>query len=192
MVTASSLATRIDMWDPTSGQSTTELESVDREKRREIVRAEAMALLDKQIGMSGVKSRSAAWSPRRSWTRSAPRWVSRPRRPVRPTSSPVLPAPVRPRWPGCWPSCCLELGVIARGGGGGIRPQLVDQYLGKTAQKTNAVIDKALGALLFIDEAYSLYGKGYADGDAYGEEAVNTLLARLENERRTEDPPRSW
>lgn len=68
------------------------------------------------------------------------------------------------------------------------RPQLVDQYLGKTAQKTNAVIDKALGGLLFIDEAYSLYQKGYSDGDAYGQEAVDTLLARLENERKTEDP----
>ncbi len=64
----------------------------------------------------------------------------------------------------------------------------MDQYLGKTAQKTNAVIDKALGGLLFIDEAYSLYQKGYSDGDAYGQEAVDTLLARLENERKTEDP----
>jgi hypothetical protein len=45
-----------------------------------------------------------------------------------------------------------------------------------------------LGGLLFIDEAYSLVQKGYSDGDPYGQEAVDTLLARLENERRTQDP----
>ena len=189
VVTASSLATRIDMWDPTSGQSTTELESVDREKRREIVRAEAMALLDKQIGMSGVKEQirrlesKAIMDQKRAEMGIATQEAGAayiftgPPGTGKTTMARVL------------AQLLFGLGVIARPEVvEASRPQLVDQYLGKTAQKTNAVIDKALGALLFIDEAYSLYGKGYADGDAYGEEAVNTLLARLENERRTQDP----
>ena len=189
VVTASSLATRIDMWDPTSGQSTTELESVDREKRREIVRAEALAVLDKQIGMSGVKEQirrlesKAIMDQKRAEMGIATQEAGAayiftgPPGTGKTTMARVL------------AQLLFGLGVIARPEVvEASRPQLVDQYLGKTAQKTNAVIDKALGALLFIDEAYSLYGKGYADGDAYGEEAVNTLLARLENERRTQDP----
>ena len=83
------------------------------------------------------------------------------------------------------------LGIIARPDVIEVsRPHLVGEYLGKSAVMTNGVIDKALGALLFIDEAYSLVGKGYSSGDAYGEEVINTLLARMENERRTDDPAR--
>lgn len=64
------------------------------------------------------------------------------------------------------------------------RVDLVGQYLGATAIKTNAVIDSALGGVLFIDEAYSLFNRGYSGGrDALGEEVLQTLLKRAEDDR---------
>ncbi|MDX6390877.1 MAG: hypothetical protein QOJ73_1940 [Streptosporangiaceae bacterium] len=63
------------------------------------------------------------------------------------------------------------------------RADLVGEHLGSTAIKTGKLIDSALGGVLFIDEAYSLYNAGYAGGDAYGSEAVATLLKRAEDDR---------
>lgn len=60
------------------------------------------------------------------------------------------------------------------------RSGLIAEYVGQTAIKTNKVIDRALGGVLFIDEAYSLIGGGDED---YGKEAVATLLKRMEDER---------
>ena len=63
------------------------------------------------------------------------------------------------------------------------RSDLVGEHLGSTAIKTGKLIDSALGGVLFIDEAYSLYNPGYSSGDAYGSEAVATLLKRAEDDR---------
>jgi len=60
------------------------------------------------------------------------------------------------------------------------RQDLVGGYIGQTAIKTNAVIDSALGGVLFIDEAYSLGGTSNQD---FGREAIETLLVRMENDR---------
>ena len=60
------------------------------------------------------------------------------------------------------------------------RSGLVAEYVGQTAVKTNVVIDKALGGVLFVDEAYSLTEGGEND---YGKEAVTTLLKRMEDDR---------
>ncbi len=57
------------------------------------------------------------------------------------------------------------------------RSELVAGYLGQTAIKTAEVAEKAKGGVLFIDEAYSL------SGDQYGEEAINTLVKEMEDNR---------
>ena len=63
------------------------------------------------------------------------------------------------------------------------RGDLVGEHLGSTAIKTTKLIDSALGGVLFIDEAYALYNQGYSGGDAFGSEAVATLLKRAEDDR---------
>ena len=67
-----------------------------------------------------------------------------------------------------------QLVEVDRGG-------LVAGYIGQTAIKTQEVIDKAMGGVLFIDEAYSLtHGKGETD---FGQEAVDTILKAMEDHR---------
>ncbi len=63
------------------------------------------------------------------------------------------------------------------------RADLVGEHLGSTAIKTNKLIDSALGGVLFIDEAYALHNEAYSGGDAFGSEAVATLLKRAEDDR---------
>ena len=59
------------------------------------------------------------------------------------------------------------------------RSELVAGYLGQTAVKTAEVVARAVGGVLFIDEAYSL------TGDQYGAEAVDTLVKEMEDKRDT-------
>lgn len=61
------------------------------------------------------------------------------------------------------------------------RSGLVAEYAGQTATKTNKLCDSALGGILFIDEAYSLVDA--SGDDAYGREAIQTLLKRMEDDR---------
>lgn len=60
------------------------------------------------------------------------------------------------------------------------RSGLVAGYVGQTAIKVNEIIEKSLGGVLFIDEAYSLIDK---NEDGYGREAVDTLLKAMEDNR---------
>ncbi|MFD9224045.1 AAA family ATPase [Streptomyces sp. NPDC060064] len=63
------------------------------------------------------------------------------------------------------------------------RADLVGEFLGQTAVKANELIDSAIGGVLFVDEAYSLFNSGYTKGDAYGDEALQVLLKRAEDNR---------
>ena len=59
---------------------------------------------------------------------------------------------------------------------------LVAEYVGQTAPKTMSVIQKALGGVLFVDEAYSL-ASGNGQGNSFNEEAIATLIQAMENYR---------
>jgi probable Rubsico expression protein CbbX len=61
------------------------------------------------------------------------------------------------------------------------RDDLVGQYIGHTAPKTKEVLKKAMGGVLFIDEAYYLY-RPENERD-YGQEAIEILLQAMENQR---------
>ncbi|KAA1262585.1 Stage V sporulation protein K [Rubripirellula obstinata] len=61
------------------------------------------------------------------------------------------------------------------------RSGLVAEYAGQTATKTNELCDSAMGGVLFIDEAYSLIDS--SGDDAYGREAIQALLKRMEDDR---------
>ena len=60
------------------------------------------------------------------------------------------------------------------------RKDFVAGYTGQTAIKTNQIMDRAKGNVLFIDEAYQMVS---GDNDSFGEEAVAELIARMENDR---------
>ncbi|MEJ6950544.1 AAA family ATPase [Natronospora cellulosivora (SeqCode)] len=60
------------------------------------------------------------------------------------------------------------------------RADLVGEYIGHTAQKTKKIIEKAIGGILFVDEAYSLARGGEKD---FGKEAIDTMVKAMEDNK---------
>ncbi len=76
-----------------------------------------------------------------------------------------------------------EAGILTQGDFHEVtRTDLVSQYIGQTEQKTLEVCNKAIGSVLFIDEAYALYSE--EKGRDFGEQVINTLLPFMEEHRR--------
>jgi probable Rubsico expression protein CbbX len=71
----------------------------------------------------------------------------------------------------------LETGQLVHA----MRDDLVGEFIGQTAPKTKQVLDRAMGGVLFIDEAYYLYRAH--DSKDYGQEAIDILLQVMENDR---------
>lgn len=75
------------------------------------------------------------------------------------------------------------LGVLRKGQFREVsRRDMVGQYIGHTAEKTAALIDEAVGGVLFIDEAYTL-SRSAGSGSDFGQEAIDMLVKMMEDHR---------
>jgi type VII secretion ATPase EccA len=175
---------RTDRWDPTSAPSAEDLLGDDlTERGNEYLRA-AQQELDRQIGLSEVKLQVAK-------LKSAAMLAKvRGDKGLNAAARSLHLAFTGP--PGTGKTTIARVVAQTYCGLGLLRtPNVVEakrhdfvgQHLGSTAIKTTALIDSAMDGVLFVDEAYMLIQTGLSGGDAFGREAVDTLLARMENDR---------
>jgi type VII secretion ATPase EccA len=175
---------RIDRWNPASAPSAADLLGEDLSERgNEYLRA-AQQELDRQIGLSEVKLQVAKLKSTAMLAKvrgdkglnSAARTLHLAFTGPPGTGKTTIARVVAQTY--CGLGLLRTPNVVEAK-----RNDFVGQHLGSTAIKTTGLIDSAMDGVLFIDEAYTLIQTGLSGGDAFGREAVDTLLARMENDR---------
>ncbi len=175
-VTAEQIAARTDPWDPSSVV-------VDTSGREKLL-VEAEAELRRQIGLSRVKEQVERY---RAATQMARIRAARGMKVAQPSKHMIFTGP-----PGTGKTTIARVVANILAGLGVIEePKLIEtarkdfvaEYEGQSAVKTTRVIDRAMGGVLFIDEAYALVQERGGRSDPFGQEALDTLLARMENDR---------
>jgi type VII secretion ATPase EccA len=174
--TAEQIALRKDPWDPKSVQA-------DNSGREKLL-ADAQAELDRQIGLSRVKEQIERY---RAATQMAKVRAARGMKVAQQSKHMIFTGP-----PGTGKTTIARVVANILAGLGVItEPKLVEtsrkdfvaEYEGQSSVKTARTIDRAVGGVLFIDEAYTLVQERDGRADPFGTEALDTLLARMENDR---------
>jgi type VII secretion ATPase EccA len=173
---AEQISARADPWDATSVVADT--------SGREKLLAEAEAELQRQIGLTRVKDQVERY---RAATQMARVRAARGMKVAQPSKHMIFTGP-----PGTGKTTIARVVANILAGLGVIQePKLIEtarkdfvaEYEGQSAVKATKTIDRALGGVLFIDEAYALVQERDGRTDPFGQEALDTLLARMENDR---------